>query len=866
MSKKIVFLSIVYLYLCTSLTGASNIEYVPGELLVRFAPKLDATQLNIEEKSQILSCLTGVTIKHSFKIVPGLVLIKVPQHCKVEDAMKTLNRTNGIVHAHPNYKVRVASIFPDDSNFNQQWALHNTGQTHPVDCGGTTSGTPDADIDAPQAWDIHTGSGDIIVAVLDSGVNYNHPDLAANMWINPGEDHPPLGIVGPEDFDGVNDDGNTDGDGNPLIDDIYGYDFCNNDGDPNDDCWHGTHCAGIIGAIGNNNTGVTGVCWNVKIMALKFLNQTGLGDSAGAIDCIEYAVEMGAKVLSNSYGGMPYDPDLEAAIENAGAAGVLFVASAGNSGSNNDSTPFYPASYSCNNIIAVMATDHNDEASVYSKRPYPWNWATNYGANFVDLAAPSPDILSTLPTYQTPSMTSYGLSTYYGASSGTSAATPHVAGACALIWSVNPTLTHLQVKQIILDTVDRLEGLDGLCVTGGRLNLYNAILEATKRPEVLNKVDNIDGSILPGDFITYTITYSNPDPNDPNYLGEITGVTITDYLPQEVEPNDAFDPNYNSSEHTYTWQIGTLSPGESNSITLTVVVNDLAEPLGTIRNVCILRANEINPVSSVEITDVNSWNPGIIYVNKKAPGNNTGMSWDNAYRSIQSTLQRARQNCGSEIWVAAGTYRPSKRTDPNSYSATFLLVDGVGIYGGFAGNETSREQRNYITNQTILNGDLNNDGDNDGTSDARHVVTASNVGYTTIIDGFIVTKGDWSGIYCCNGGSPTIAHNTIKENNYDGVYCNGASPNIMHNTIQQSGWYGIGCENSSSPDIKACSIQDNLDGIGYTNSVVLTVTDCIIAGNDNHGIYGDIYGGVNSQLTVSNSIIRFNGYNWDIPC
>jgi subtilisin family serine protease len=585
MSKKIVvLLAIVYFSAYSSLVPASGPEYKPGELLVRFAPKDTGMQRSAKEKNDILSTLGLGTIKREYRIVPGLSLVKLPSGQKVEDALKTFSRTNGILYAEPDYKINLLSTFPNDPNFNQLWAMHNIGQT---------GGTCDADIDAPEAWGIHTGSQDIIVAVLDSGVDYNHPDLSDNMWVNESELN---GIAGIDDDD------------NGYVDDIRGWDFADGDNEPKDYYFHGTHVAGIIGAVGNNNEGVAGVCWNVKIMNLKiFPNYGQEWFISGAIAAIEYGVENGAQVLSNSWGGGAYSQSLKDEIEAADANGVLFVAAAGNDyWNNNDTYPVYPASYDCENIVAVLSTDQYDAMSDFS----------NYGPSSVDLGAGGSDILSTFPTYMTDAMSYYGFSTDYETISGTSMATPYVAGACALVWSMNRTLSHLQVRDIILNSVDEIPDLNGLCVTGGRLNLYNAVLEAANRPEILSKIDDVnDGdSVLPGDYITYTISYANPltDPNDPNYIGPLTDVQIIDYLPIEVDPNNPFAPNYEPASHTYTWDIGTLSPGESNSVTLTVIVNGLGEPLGTISNICFLDANEIGPVIAVEVTDVNCWNPGVI--------------------------------------------------------------------------------------------------------------------------------------------------------------------------------------------------------------------------------------------------------------
>jgi parallel beta-helix repeat protein len=364
-------------------------------------------------------------------------------------------------------------------------------------------------------------------------------------------------------------------------------------------------------------------------------------------------------------------------------------------------------------------------------------------------------------------------------------------------------------------------------------------------PLSLEKVDiNEPNSVIPGEHITYTIDYANPVTNP-----ELTDVNIVDELPEEVDYISS-DPCgiYNPYTRMVTWNIGTLSPGEPGSVTLTVKVNLLAEPLRTITNRAIMTTS-IGRIMATEITDVNSWKPPVIYVDADATGSNTGMSWDSAYRDLQDALARARAGCGSEIWVAAGTYRPSERIDPGDpYTATFLLVDGVAIYGGFAGNETTSNQRNWLTNQTILDGNL-------GEYAVSYVVIAQNVNEATILDGFTIMRGGQSGVGCAPNSSPTIAHNTIIENNLDGIYCYGASPIIIHNTIKQN-YRGLTCESNSSPDIKACLIQGNAaGGIDCRNSALI-VADCIIE-DSNYGC--GIYCESSSSVNLKNSVIRFNG-------
>ncbi len=395
-------------------------EYPVDRLLVRFAEGVVGSQ-----RAQLLSALGGAQIAREYRLVPGLCLVKLPVGQAMEVALKTYNQSPGVLYAEPDYLVQADATLPNDARFSELWGMHNTGQT---------GGTPDADIDAPEAWDLNTGNGQVLVAVIDTGVEYTHPDLINNIWTNPGE------IPG----NGLDDDGNG------FVDDVHGYDFYNGDGDPMDDVNHGTHVAGTIGAEGGNGIGVAGVCWDVRIMAVKFLGASG-GSTADAVSSVEYATLMGARVMNNSWGGGAYSQALKDAIDAAGAAGIVFVAAAGNDGVNNDTTPHYPSSYDSANVIAVMNTDHNDLRAASSC----------YGLVSVDLGAPGSSILSCVP------------GGVYEKFTGTSMASPHVAGACALLLSANPVLSVQEIKNALMSTVDPT--LSGLCVSGGRLNLANAL-------------------------------------------------------------------------------------------------------------------------------------------------------------------------------------------------------------------------------------------------------------------------------------------------------------------------------------------------------------------------------------------------------
>lgn len=334
--------------------------YVPGELLVKFRPEVRRQAAALYEQ------WFDISTRRTFAI-NGYQQVKLPPGVGIEEALELYLEDPDVEHAEPNYLVYANIAPPDDTHFNRLWGLHNTGQNV-----NGTSGTDDADIDAPEAWDVTTGSSAVVVAVIDSGVDVNHPDLAANIWTNPGE------IAG----NGIDDDENG------YVDDVNGWDFFINDNDPRDANGHGTHVAGTIAAAGNNAAGVTGVSWSAQIMALRFLDAWGGGTTANAIAAIEYADAMGADIINNSWGGGAYSQFLKDAID---ACNALVVCAAGNSGSNNDSIPHYPSSYSSANIIAVAAGDQDDNRAYFS----------NYGLLSVDVAAPGTNVYSTAPGRET---------------------------------------------------------------------------------------------------------------------------------------------------------------------------------------------------------------------------------------------------------------------------------------------------------------------------------------------------------------------------------------------------------------------------------------------------------------------------------
>lgn len=357
----------------------------------------------------------------------------------VETAVEVFSQDERVEYVEPNYK-RHLTVVPNDPEYDEQWYLEQVS---------------DIDIDAETAWEDTTGSSDIIVAVIDTGVDLNHPDLVDNLWVNPGE------IAG----NGIDDDGNG------YEDDINGWDFVDADNDPSaqpasgnfvhDYVIHGTHVAGTIGAASNNSVGVSGLNWDVSIMSLKIFNDDGESDTSEVAEAVAYAVANGADVINMSYGGSGRSQTELRSMEDAFAAGVVLVAAAGNETTNLNEEPFYPACF--DDVIGVGATDDDDLVTYFS----------NYGSDCVDLAAPGLDIYNTY--YYDDTGTYATLDDLYGSMSGTSMATPVVSGIAALALSVDTTLTPTDVTDILTSTA---EDINDSTLGAGRVNAASSVAAA----------------------------------------------------------------------------------------------------------------------------------------------------------------------------------------------------------------------------------------------------------------------------------------------------------------------------------------------------------------------------------------------------
>lgn len=351
--------------------------YEPDTIIVRFAAQTGDGPVLCSASENAHSLLGADVVEDLSDLVPGMQVVELPEGVSVDEAVDYYNRLSDVVYAEPNYYVHALKE-PDDPYFEKLWGMKNTGQI--LQDGknfegmlayyNSQAGTPGADMSVPAAWNITTGSSDVTIAVIDSGVMYTHPDLAANIWANTKE------IPG----NGIDDDGNG------YVDDVYGWDFVDDDNDPMDFNGHGTHCAGTIAGVGNNSAGVAGVMWNAKVMPVRVLDTQGYGTVYHSIAAIKYATAMGADVISCSFGGAEGSQAYRDAIR---ASPALVVCAAGNDGGDNDVFPMYPANYNSPNVLSVAALDNRDDLAIFS----------NFGKISVHVAAPGIGILSTVPVW-----------------------------------------------------------------------------------------------------------------------------------------------------------------------------------------------------------------------------------------------------------------------------------------------------------------------------------------------------------------------------------------------------------------------------------------------------------------------------------
>lgn len=430
-------LGVFFLFIFSSVASA---EQVPGELIVKVTSEKSTLVLSKKLKNM------GAKLKRKMATSFGNFLVVQSTGRHLSDLANQLKHQRGVLLVQPNFVYRAIGVkvadLPNDPKNNLLWGLRNTGNNEPNSDGELSEklGVEGADIRAVKAWEITKGSKEVKVAVIDTGIDYRHPDLKDNMWVNEAE---------------LNGEEGVDDDENGYVDDVYGYDFANQDGDPRDGHGHGTHCAGTIGAVHDNSEGVAGVMGQVSLVAIKFLGNDGSGTTEGAIEAIDYATKLDVDVMSNSWGGGEFDQLLHDAIVAAKEKGILFVAAAGNDNADNDRREHYPSNYDVENVVAVAAHNAQDILASFS----------NWGRKSVHVAAPGRNILSTV------------VDGGYAVYSGTSMATPHVSGALGLLVAHEGRLPVAEARDRLMLSSEPVRAYRRKVQKGGRLDAYNLLVD-----------------------------------------------------------------------------------------------------------------------------------------------------------------------------------------------------------------------------------------------------------------------------------------------------------------------------------------------------------------------------------------------------
>lgn len=612
----------------------------------------------------------GAHLRRAFKRLGDLRILELSPQQNPADAIRQLRNTGLYDYVEPDY-IKTRHAVPNDTRFNEQWYLQNTGQS---------SGTVGADIGAVTAWDTRSSVPEMIIAVIDTGIRATHEDLATNLWHNPGE------IPG----NGIDDDGNG------YVDDVYGINSIvptgsASSGNPDDDVGHGTAVAGVIAAVGNNGKGVTGVAWQAKIMALKFDDASGSASQSNQVECIDYAIAKGAKIINVSYGSTSFSQAEYDAVKRARDAGVIVVSSAGNEGLSNDLIANYPASLRLENVVAVANTDRHDALASSS----------TYGP-LVELGAPGTEIL----------LCSHKSDTDYFTADGTSFSSPLVAGALALVRAQFPTDTYRGSINRVLSTVTPLPSLSGKVQTGGRLNLAKALTSTSSRPFNDNFANR---AVLTGDAVaTRGVSIgATAEPSEPihasaggtslwwtwtapragmvvldtagsNYdttIGVYTGTTIAN-LTAIASNDDA--PGLTTSHLSFTATSGT---------TYQIAVDGKGGATGMVSlNVGLVPAND-NFANAITITGVSikttgtnklagreSGEPTLSASTSTGTGKTVWYRWT-APRSSNFTVCAFTESFGSLVGVYTGTTVGAlTKIDVDDETATFDAISGATYY------------------------------------------------------------------------------------------------------------------------------------------------------------------------------------------
>jgi subtilisin family serine protease len=803
--------------------------------------KKDATLLTKKERgvlARLKRAPKGARIPELDRIYK--LRIKPEKGQSLQGIVAAFNSNPDVEYAELNYIVSINAT-PNDPLYPIQWPLNNTGQIYP-ESGRYNSppGTPDCDIDAPEVWEISTGGPDTIVAVVDTGVDYRHRDLNDNMWINIGE------ITG----NGVDDDDNG------YVDDIYGYDFHNNDGDPCDDHGHGTHCAGTITAEGDNGLDIVGVCWNARIMALKFLGSNGYGSTSRAVTAFYYAVANGADIISNSWGGGSYSHVIKDAIDYAHSQGVIMVASAGNDNSN---YPKYPAYYE--HMISVAATNSNDEKAPFS----------NYG-DWVDIAAPGVDILS-LRAGGTSRGTVYD--DYTTVLSGTSMACPHIASACAFLLSVNPLLTCDEVYDILIETVDPIP--PGICIADGRLNLHSAIAVAEPSQGYISL--NSDYYACSATVSVFLIDRDLRD-RDTQAVSITTtgGDSETLLLTKDVPRTGIFTGTISFSEDPVKIEDGTLQIRHGQIITAIYEdANDGTGNTATVEDTAVVDC-EAPVIFNVQVEKVGTVGTRIVFETDEptrgqvrydsACGEPYAFVVEDAVLAMTHTIDISGLSRGTSYYFIVDAFdaASNQTTDDNNdicYSFTTAEHEVVHVPGDFPTIQAAINQAWEGDTVVVADGNHTGHGYRDIDFKGKAITVRSQYGpENCIIDCKGKIEERYRGFYFHSGEDAnsvvkgfTITNGYAPDGEGGAIKCIDSSPTIENCIFSGNSAlnYGGGMHNSnSSPTLKNCTFSENLvtsdlysRGSGMCNHYGNpTLINCTFTGNSGYSYYDTLGGGM----------------------
>lgn len=745
--------------LYVGLAGADTNIFVPGELIVKFKPgvsvKPSVSAVGIATTGygsiDILNEQYGVTsLEKVFKTAKkpvvrelfdfsNIYMLKLPEDADILSAVEAYQRDPNVEYAEPNYLYHIC-VTPNDQDFGLQWALNQAS---------------DHDIDAPEAWDIETGDASIVIAIIDTGVDWDHPDVAANVWNNADE------IV-----DG------SDTDGNGYVDDIRGWDFVNGDNNPMDDHSHGTHCAGIAGAVTNNSVGIAGVSWNCTIMPVKGLNSAGEGSTTNLSNAITYAAGNGADVISMSWGSYSSSSTINNALNYAYDNGVVLVGAAGNEGI---SSKFYPAAY--DRVIAVSATDSSDAEASFS----------NYGS-WVDVAAPGVSIYSTI------------WNDTYGNKSGTSMSCPHVAGLVGLLLSKNSSLTQMEVRTILRSTTDSVTS--GRYIGLGRINAYRAIqVDSTT---IANLSSSLDGRAVVG---TINITGTASGPSFKNY---------SVYYGQGVYPTSWTLINESTTQVTdgtlATWDTTLVDAG---TYTVKLNVTDIYDNVSEDRAVLTVLAPVVHNLdtgvdyASIAIAVVNAQDGHTITVD-------SGTYIENIKVRRSLTIRSTSGNPADTIVQAANS----------NYHVFQVAADYVNISGftvtGATGSDKAGIYLGEIDCFVRYCNISNNIVSNNYYGIYLYSVSGYNTRYNTLTNN-TVNSNTCYGIYLKVSSNNTISDNTCNSNNYYGIYLRYSGDNTLtNNIVVNSNECGILLMSTGNNTLTGNIVNSNRDGlaVGSSNNTI----------------------------------------------